>query len=184
MSLLAGALVGYAAKEREIYHGRREIMEIIARRKESVFKGFVIGLVVICIALAWILIYISRLLGMGTSFENVPVLLLGIFIFGAVFAFPVGILIWQIKKFRGTPQTPIVLENGKIRFANHFECSISEIQNVTYRQARGGRYGWYSYSWGRITVNVRGRDITYDFIENVVAVYDRLLALMLRAKES
>ena len=156
--------------------------EVIARRKDSLFTFFVVLLTIIIVFLGGSLIHMLRLLGIGMSFEKVIALLLAVVVYGLIFAPLIGILIWQIKKFRKTPPTPIVLENEKISFANHFECSILEIQNVTYRQARGGRWR-YVFAWGRLTVNVRGRDITYDFIENVVAAHDRLLALMLRARE-
>ena len=159
-------------------------MEIIARRKDSLFTSWIIAAAVVGLGFVFLLAYIARLTGFGSSWESVAVWLFSIAIFGVVLALPLGISIWQIKKFKETPSIPIVYENGKVRFVNHFECAPEEIQNVTYRQARGGKYGWYTYSWGRLTVHVRGRDITYYFIEDVVAVHDRLLKLMLQARES
>ena len=159
-------------------------MEVVARRKNSVVIGFSVGLGFLVVFFVGILIYMSKILGLSTFAENSMTFWVVFFMQCVLFLPIIGIFIWKIRKFQKTPRTPIVLENGKVCFANWFECQASEIENVTYQQARGGKYGWYAYQWGKLTVNVRGQKITYDFIDDVVAVHDRLLKLMLKDREN
>ena len=156
-------------------------MEVIAKRKDDVVIGFALGLGFLAVSFVVFLICI-KLVGKSSpgNSSNVLVTLLMVCV---LFVPIIGILIWRIVKFQKTPKVPIVFENGKINFRNWFECAPAEIESVNYQQARGGKYGRYTYQWGKLTVNAKGQKITYDYIEDVVAVHDRLIALMMESRE-
>ena len=155
--------------------------EIIAKRRNSVLVGFIAGLVFFVGFIIVFLIVMIGALGAETTGDSGSGGLV-VAVFAVIFVPVIGIMVWQIVRFKKTPKTPIVYENGKLNIGNWLECSPSEIETVTYQQARGGRRGGYTYRWGKLTVNVRGQKITYDFIEDVVAVHDRLIALMMESK--
>ena len=145
--------------------------EVIARRKDGLLTVYamtaVVGIFCMLISAIIMLLYPSKSLHAG---------LISLFILGILFI-PVSVV--YIVKICKTPEEIIAYEKGVLYFPD-CTCSASEIKNVVYRCARG-RY--YSYHWGKIIIALEDRALKYDFVADVVDVHNRLIQLMMEAKE-
>ena len=142
--------------------------EIIARR-----KGGLLAIRLFC-AVIIAVFAIGIVIGAVTSGEIYLIIPAGIFF--ALF----GVLIYMVIHVQKIPAVLITYNQGKLYFADGLECTPHELTNVTYKRvASRGIY----YSWGTLNVTVNGTEHKYQYMADVVDVHDRLLELMLEARE-
>ena len=145
--------------------------EIIARRKGGLLPLY-IGVIIFAAVLG---IFAIVELILGGSWE------LCVFMLVCMLSV-VGVGIWVLVGFVRTPKIAITYDSNKdkICFSGILVCSPSEIVSVRYECVRARLI---TYRWGKIIVKVAGREIKYNYIADVADVHDRLLQLMLEAKE-
>lgn len=142
--------------------------EIIARRKG--------GLLVIQLCFLVITAVFAIGIAIGSVTSGEIYLIIAAVVFFALF----GLLLYRIIQVQKIPAVLITYNQGKLYFADGLECTPHELTNVTYKRtaSRG-----IQYSWGSIRVVVNGETHKFEYVADVVDVHDRLLELMLEARE-
>lgn len=144
--------------------------EVIARKREGLLALYIVTLIFV----------IAFIVGGNLSLRAVGNWTAGIWLIFVLEAFLIGVCGWVLIGILRTPQVMITYENGKLYFANGVECSPQEIASVNYRRAHARGI---SYRWGKLIVTVHGQEIKYNYVADVEQAHDRILALMLEARE-
>ena len=90
-------------------------------------------------------------------------------------------VICQIVKYAKIPNVLLTYDQGKLYFADGFECAISDVQGVKYQRYYSGHL--FYWSSGKLIVQACGREFKFQQVAHVEDAHNRLLELMLEARE-
>lgn len=146
--------------------------EVIARRTGAARPMY------FCAALFGVALLIVSVLFMGQADgETGQSVTWGLLIVAGVLVAVLG-TVYFVKAMK-TPDVICEREGDHILFLGK-NIPLKDILNVRCRRAHS-RYG--DYGWGKLTVDYAGGSIGSDFVADVEAVHDRLIALMREAAE-
>ena len=146
-------------------------MEVIARKHSACILLYAFGTGGLSLFVVLLIIAMVKDFAMAIAYVMVLI----------VFAVLLFLCIYFLVDVARTPKVAITYESGKLRFADSFECSLDDVSKVNYKcaQSRG-----MQYPWGELVVLVGEKEIKYRYIADVAEAHDRLLELMLEAKEN